>query len=301
MTILVTGYSGFLGSILIKYLETLGHNVKLFGNRGVSGEIKRIDLLSNFSYYPSEDIDIVVHVAGKVDVSPPLKYYEFYNSNLNATINLCQAIDRYGKYPKAFIFISSVSVYGRTSGELIDESHPLLCNTAYPHSKALSELFLSNWASKLDMYLSILRLPLIAGPDPKGSLGTLIESISKGWYFRVGSGEIRKSMVWGEDVAKLIPKLIETTGIFNLTDGCHPKVAEVDSIIAERLGKKIRRIPYWGINIIAKVGDISFVSLPINSEKLQRLTSFLTFDDSKAKKLLGWSPSPVLEKLGQIC
>ncbi|MBC7915293.1 MAG: hypothetical protein H7Y07_14350 [Pyrinomonadaceae bacterium] len=43
------------------------------------------------------------------------------------------------------------------------------------------------------------------------------------------------------------------------------------------------------------MGDILGKRAPINSVKLKKITSDLTFDDSKAREILGWNPTPVLK------
>ena len=44
-----------------------------------------------------------------------------------------------------------------------------------------------------------------------------------------------------------------------------------------------------------KFGDIAGKYAPLNSDKLNKITSTLTFDDSKARAAFGWNPTPVLE------
>ena len=46
---------------------------------------------------------------------------------------------------------------------------------------------------------------------------------------------------------------------------------------------------------MAKTSDIIGPKAPINSDKLRKITSDLTFDDSNARRELGWNPRPVLE------
>ena len=54
-------------------------------------------------------------------------------------------------------------------------------------------------------------------------------------------------------------------------------------------------IPERLVKTIAVVGDVLGKKAPINSVKLKKIVSDLSFDDSKARKLLGWNPTPVLE------
>jgi hypothetical protein len=79
-----------------------------------------------------------------------------------------------------------------------------------------------------------------------------------------------------------------------LTDGYHPSFEEFSKYISNQLGKgKPVNIPLWLAKIVAKFGDLIGEKFPINSNKLSKIISPLTFDDSKARKAFGWNPSPV--------
>jgi hypothetical protein len=54
-------------------------------------------------------------------------------------------------------------------------------------------------------------------------------------------------------------------------------------------------LPYFLAKILSLFGDIIGPNFPINSNKLKKITSDLTFNDSKARNALGWSPSLVLD------
>ena len=83
-------------------------------------------------------------------------------------------------------------------------------------------------------------------------------------------------------------------GIFNLTDGYNPTVEELSFIISEQCKRsKPIKLPHSLLKLISIIGDI-FPFFPLNSLKLKKLKSDLTFDDSKAIKLLGWKPNNVL-------
>ena len=102
-------------------------------------------------------------------------------------------------------------------------------------------------------------------------------------------------MVLAEDVAKIILRAAKTGGIYNLTDQYHPSFFELSELIAFKMDKsKPLNIPMWMATLAAKVGDLMGSKAPINSDKLIKLTSDLTFDDSRARQLLRWNPTPVL-------
>jgi nucleoside-diphosphate-sugar epimerase len=248
-------------------------------------------------------IDIVIHCAGKAHSIPRTgqEAKVFFDVNFEGTKNLCSAINSLQQIPKAFIFISTVAVYGVDEGELIPEGHQLNGSTPYARSKILAENWLQAWAKENDVILSILRLPLVAGDRPPGNLGAMLKGISSGRYASIGKANARKSMVWAADIAPIVSKLALEGGIYNLTDGYHPTFGELEHRISFLLGKRDPvRIPMNFAKGIAFLGDILGNRSPINSDKLRKITSTLTFDDMKAKKVLDWQPNKVLDKLPQI-
>ena len=98
-------------------------------------------------------------------------------------------------------------------------------------------------------------------------------------------------MVLAKDVAFFIPKVALVGGIYNLTDGNHPSFSELSFAISKR---KSFSVPLVLAKFIAKFGDILGDKAPINSLKVKKITSDLTFDDSKAREFLDWKPEPIL-------
>lgn len=297
MRILTTGSTGFFGSILTKELGYKGYQIIDFQQEAQ----QKIDLSEPFRL--NIGADIVVHAAGKVHVTPKTdeERQEFYTVNYEGTKNLCRALEELDVLPKSFIFISTVAVYGIDEGEGITEDHPLNGQTPYADSKILAELWLEEWAKEHNVILGVLRLPLIAGPNPPGNLGAMINAIKSGKYLSIGKANARKSVVWAEDIALIIPTLAEKGGIYNLTDGYHPTFGELEESISKALRKrKPFKVPYWTAKGLALAGNMLGERFPINSDKLRKITSTLTFDDSKARKELGWNPTPVLEKIHDI-
>lgn len=288
---LLTGASGFLGSIIYTGLTLKGFKVIKFTG----------DITSTITLNKSLAVDVIIHAAGKAHFVPrtPGEQKIFYDVNFEGTKNLCVALEKLNAKPKSFIFISTVAVYGLDSGIMISEDHALNGKTPYAKSKAMAEEYLRNWASKNNIILGILRLPLVAGINAPGNLGDMTKAISNGKYFSIGKASARKSMVWSEDIPTIIPALAKTGGVFNLTDKIHPTFKQLELIIAKKNNKSIKTIPLFIARLLALTGDLLGSRFPINSNKLRKITSSLTFDDEKASKALNWKPSSVLEKLSK--
>ena len=293
MKLLFTGASGFLGSNVRPLLEGM-YGVKTVGLS--PKDDYTIDIAKEIPVL-RERYDIVLHVAGKAHSVPKTEAERqvFFDVNLQGTKNLCTALER-RRVPRAFIFISTVAVYGCAYGENITEDHPLDGDTPYAMSKRLAEEYLQKWCYEHNVILGIIRPSLIAGPNPPGNLGAMIHGIRSGKYLSIAGGQARKSVLMVQDIAKLVPLLAEKGGIYNVCDSHHPTFRELETTICRQLDKKLPfSIPYWAAKCMALVGDCLGKKAPINSLKLKKITESLTFSNEKAMRELGWKPTRVLE------
>ena len=292
--ILLTGSSGFLGSYILDFLKNKNYEVIKVG-RSVKSDIN-IDLSLN--KLSKIDVDYVIHVAGKAHLIPKTKEEnnKFFKVNYIGTSNLLYGLDT--TKLQSIIFISTVAVYGKEAGELIDEKSPLLGNTPYALSKIQAEQSVIDFGITNNIKTVVLRLPIVSGKNPPGNLSAIIEAIDKGYYFRIGKGEAKKSIIAASDVANLIPELFNLNGVYNLTDINHPMISEIDSIIAKKFNKRIKRIPKGLIKIIAKIGDI-FPFFPFNSSKFDKLTKNLTFSNKKLFNEIKYRPSRGLSEIAK--
>jgi len=105
-------------------------------------------------------------------------------------------------------------------------------------------------------------------------------------------------MVLATDVGRFIALIGTTGGIYNLTDGIHPNFKELSTAISVNKNKKKPfNLPLSLAKILGYIGDLLGSRSPINSSKVNKITSTLTFDDSKATAMANWKPQSVLEYL----
>lgn len=288
---LVTGSGGFLGNYICKELNL--NNIVHTLSR--SNSTYNCDLIHSIPIF-KENFDTVIHTAGLAHVIPKSdsEKKHFYNSNILITQNLLKGLEKISV--KKFIYISSVAVYGLFSGNMISEKQVLNATDPYGSSKIFSENFISNWCEIHDVKLTILRLPLLIGVNPPGNLNSMIRGIKYGYYFNIAGGRAKKSMVMVSDVSKILMSASEIGGIYNLTDTYHPSFLELSHSISKQLNNKfILNIPLFIAKIIAKAGDLFGNWFPLNSTKLSKITSTLTFDDTKAKNAFNWNPQKVID------
>lgn len=293
MNLLFTGASGFLGRNIKPLLEetyfvkTIGLTTSDDFQINIAKEIPSLNM----------KFDVILHAAGKAHVVPKNKNEEqaFYDVNYQGTVNICMALENFG-IPKAFIFISTVAVYGCDFGQKITEEHTLDGTTPYAKSKIMAEQYLMKWCSKHNVLLSIIRPSLIAGPNPPGNLGAMIAGIKSGKYLSISGGKARKSVLMVQDIAHLVPLLVNKGGIYNVCDDSQPTFRELESIICRDLGKRLPlSVPYSVAKLLALLGDSLGNKAPIDSLRLNKITESLTFSNEKVKKELGWKPLSVLE------
>ena len=291
--LLFTGASGFLGKNVKPLLEEK-YVVETIGL--ADSDTCKCNLAVAVPEL-SGHYDIVLHAAGKAHVVPRTEEEKkaFFDVNYQGTVHLCQALERAG-VPKALVFVSTVAVYGRDSGEGITEEHPLNGDTPYALSKIQAERFLQTWCGKHGVKLAIIRPSLLAGPNPPGNLGAMINGIRTKRYLSIAGGKARKSVLMVQDIARLLPLLVEKGGIYNVCDTGQPSFGELERLIARQLGRRQpMNIPYWLAKSLALLGDCMGKHAPINSMRLKKITGSLTFSNEKAVRELGWQPLDVLE------
>ena len=295
MKILLTGASGFLGKIIYNKLVEQNKEVITLSRTGAMINIDLSKAIPNL-----ENVDLVVHSAGKAHFVPKTEAEKqvFFDVNVKGTENLLLGLSNLSILPNSFIFISSVAVYGCESGTLIDENHTLNANDPYGRSKIEAERIVEEWCKKNNVICVILRLPLLVGVNPPGNLGSMIKGIEKGYYFNIGGGKARKSMVLTEDVADFIPKVATVGGTYNLTDGAHPDFFQLSNVLSKQKNKhKPFNLPMGIAKIMGLAGDLFGSKSLINSSKLKKITTDLTFDDSKARREQEWKPKTILDYL----
>ena len=291
--LLFTGGTGFLGKNAMPVLKEK-YEVTTCGI--TPNDMIKANFVTDVPDFP-EKYDVVLHACGKAHVVPKTEAEKkaFFDVNYIGTKHLCEALEKVG-VPKAIVFISTVAVYGCDFGDLITEEHPLNGKTPYAKSKIMAEDFLTEWCRKNNVVLGILRPSLLAGKDAPGNLGAMVNGVRKGFYMNIAGGKVVKSILMAEDIARILPPLVEKGGTYNVCDTRQPSFGELSISVAKQLGKgKPMNIPYWVAWCMAKVGDLLGNKAPINSYKLEKMTKSLTFSNEKARKNLGWAPLDVLD------
>jgi len=299
--ILLTGYSGFVGSHLLRNLRAGGISTSLLGRR----KPKKLC----FDFYQSElnelsdfskalvDINVIIHCAARVHVMKdtsvnPLE--AFREVNTNATLSLAQQAANADV--KRFVFISSIKVNGESTAlgkpfQNADARAPL---DFYGQSKSEAEEQLLQLAETTGMEVVIIRPPLVYGPGVTANFASLLNLVSKRLPLPFGC------------ITNNLRSLVSVTNLVDLIITCinHPKAANQVFLVSDdndlstagmiqkmsnALGKvnKMLPIPLFFYRMVGKVFR--------KEDVINRLLGSLQVDISHTKNTLGWAPPQSLE------
>jgi nucleoside-diphosphate-sugar epimerase len=262
MKITITGASGFVGTNLQNYLS----------------ETHDIDTVS-IRYLPNQEIklntDAIIHLAGKAhDLKKVANPKDYYDANFELTKQLFNAF--LNSDAKVFIFMSTVKAVADQVEGILTEDRIENPKTHYGIAKLQAEKYILNKELPGWKKVYILRPCMIHGPGNKGNLNVLYQFVSKGLPWPLGSFENRRSFLSIENLCFIINELLSnekiSSGIYQIADDETLSTNELIKLLGASLGKKslIWKINSSFIKSLANLGDYS--SLPLNSERLQKLT-----------------------------
>jgi nucleoside-diphosphate-sugar epimerase len=331
MNILITGAFGFVGSNLSKTLIASQHHHLIAVDiaepkNHTYNEYHSWNELGDLDW---SKVDAIIHLAGKAhDTKNTTEEKTWFDIN----VGLTQQIFEYFLQSNAskFIFFSSVkAVADSVCGEYLTEEALPNPQTPYGKSKFEAEKYLtsrlpeysnirvgchperSEGSSEKTRYqqswdssqaqndtkkLFILRPCMIHGPGNKGNLNLLFKLASKGIPWPLGAFENRRSYASIENLQFVIQQLVEKdieAGTYQLADDEPLSTNQLIELIAESKGRKNR---IWKINqkliiFFARLGDI--LHLPLNSERLKKLTESYVVSNQKLKRALKIEKMPV--------
>lgn len=281
--IFITGVTGFVGQNLSNYLE------KNFDIQGISRNKNNCSLTFDMFFRGNHSYGALIHLAGKAhDLKNTSQDKDYYDVNFKLTKRL---FDEFLKSEaKQFIYISSVKAAAdAVEGILTEEVTPNPV-TVYGKSKLMAEEYiLANLA--VDKKVYILRPCMIHGPGNKGNLNLLYQLVAKGLPWPLGAFKNQRSFLSIENLCFVIKELLENSfipsGVYQVADDKSLSTNELIQLLGNSMGKKslILRLSQNWISSLARLGD--HLHLPLNSERLQKLTENYVVSNEKIVKVIG--------------
>ena len=238
-SILITGSHSYIGSAVRDYLNKWPDRFKVSVKDTMNWEPK-IEEFTSF--------DVVFNVAGIAHVKENKQNIPLYYAvNRDLVIKIAKAAKDAGV--GHFILMSSMSVYGLTSGKINKDTRPIP-KTHYGTSKLMADLAISEMENE-SFKVAILRPPMVYGKKCKGNYQRLKAFALKVPIFPNYYNQ--RSMIFIGNLCEFIKQCIETEkrGIFFPQNAKYIKTYEMVKIIAEEHGKKIRLTSIFN-SIIAK-------------------------------------------------
>jgi nucleoside-diphosphate-sugar epimerase len=202
-----------------------------------------------------------------------------------------------------FIFFSSVKAVTDQTEDVVTEETVTNPQTVYGQSKLKAEQYILSKKMAQDKRVFIIRPSMIHGPGNKGNLNLLYQIVAKRIPWPLGVFENQRSFCSIDNVCFVINEILEnkniTSGIYNLADDRAISTNLLIEFIAISQNKEatIYKIPKKLIVTLAKFGD--YFRLPLNSERLQKLTESYVVSNEKIVKAIG-KPLPVSTEEGLI-
>ena len=307
MKILITGVHGFVGTNLVK---ALSKEHTIYGLDIISPIKDGVRYTFSWDYLDKEDgipeVDSIIHLAGKAhDTKNQSAADVYFKVNTELTKKV---YDYYLKSKaKKFIFFSSVKAAAdRVEGEFVDENVVPSPKGPYGESKIAAEDYIrskDNERIKAGKETYILRPCMIHGPGNKGNLNLLYGVVKKRIPWPLGAFENKRTFTSIDNLCFIIKGLLTQdveSGVYNINDDDAVSTNELIEIICKSLDKKahIWRIPRGLMEGVAKIGGA--LHLPLNPERLQKLTENYVSSNAKIKKALGVDKLPVDARKGLL-
>ncbi len=302
-TILVTGGAGYIGSVTVFKLVSMGYKVIVIDNlkkgkkelvdqraQFIEGDILDKKLLQEV--FSEHKIDKVIHFAALKSARESMYDLANYSQNITGTINILNKMVE--SNVKDIIFSSSAAVYGEPRDDIIEETHPTNPVNFYGFTKLEAERIIE-WYVKLKNISCIsLRYFNVAGdgglnyidPHAENIFPIIGEVISKkremlevyGDDYQTSDGSCIRDYIHVEDVASAHIKALNLSGshVINLGTSKGVSVLELINAFKEVIKEEI---PYKITS--RRTGD----------------PAKLIASNKKAKELLGWIPEKTVKDM----
>lgn len=326
MKILITGVHGFVGTNLVK---ALSKEHTIYGLDIISPIKDGIRFTFSWDYFDKDggipDVDAIIHLAGKAhDTKNEAAADVYFKVNTELTKKIFDYFMAHDSIKKFVFFSTAKAAADKVEGVLTEDVVPAPVGP-YGESKIAAENYILEKfkdSSKVDSgevdtensklvtdskpstinselpakQVYIFRPCMIHGPGNKGNLNLLYNVVKKGIPWPLGAFENRRTFTSIENICFAVNGVLTKdvpSGIYNMCDDEALSTNELIEEICKSLGKKthIWKLPKRLMCGVAKIGGA--LHLPLDSERLRKLTEDYISSNAKIKKALGVEKMPV--------
>ncbi len=290
ISVLIAGVTGFIGTHLSKHLSEKGYEVSGLIRRDSATRLMSA-FVSQWHYWDDipdlSTFDVVINLTAKAhDTEDRTEEEEYFRINYGLNNLLFERL--LDSTCRRYIYMSSVKAVADTVDGVLSEDDPALPLTPYGQSKWEAEKHLNT--HKEDVGLLILRPVMVYGTGNKGNLSLLYNFVSRGLPWPLAGFDNQRSFLSIRNLCHVVEMYVAgklASGTYNVADSDSVSTRQLIEWMAEAIGTKPRfiAIPRPIVRITAKAGDI--VHLPLNSERLKKLTENYVVSNRKLINALG--------------
>ena len=189
-TILITGATGFIGSFFLRQIMSdVGFKIKIITRKKINSKNKNLEIftINNIIKYNNwtsilQDVDYIIHLIGVSHFSNKIRNKKDYFNTIN--FDLTKKIVEAAKLSnvKKIVFLSSIKVNGEHTKKIkpflsSDKPNP---QDNYGLSKYKAEKIIVKLCKSSTLNYTIVRPPLVYGPNVKGNFGLIIKAVKFG-------------------------------------------------------------------------------------------------------------------------
>ena len=304
--VLVTGASGYTGTVLVKKLVAQGARVRAIARQssnltpfeGLSIEWIRGDVFDPAVIQKAtRDVEYVIHVAAAYREAK-ITDETYYNVHIKSTQLLAQALLNQPGF-KRFVHVSTVGVHGHIDEPPANEEYRFNPGDIYQRTKAEAEIWIRDFAAQNGFPLSVVRPAAIYGPGDKRLL-KVFKMASKPIFPLFGRGQGLYHLIHVDDLTDIfILAAIHPAAqgqVFIAGNASPSRLEDIAKTIAQEVGNermRFIRFPAWPLFLAADICEAICRPLGIEPPLYRRRVAFFTkdraFNTTKLKELLGYS------------